>query len=134
MSKPVHEMWLAIQCKKSALCKHKQRAIRTLSLLVQLPLTHPADAGASTLAVDPAIFAACPVAAGAVGRGDQKSQSSSSVATALPITYDEPEPEKKSWFSFALGLSAAMMAGFTWHMSSGNMGSKPRLLSALLAL
>jgi len=29
----------------------------------------------------------------------QKSQSSSSVTTALPITYDEPEPEKKSWFS-----------------------------------
>ncbi|MGY4652328.1 hypothetical protein ACVWWN_006124 [Mycobacterium sp. URHB0021] len=29
-------------------------------------------------------------------RIDQKSQSSSSVLTALPITYDEPEPEKKS--------------------------------------
>jgi hypothetical protein len=28
----------------------------------------------------------------------QKFQSSSSVTTALPITYDEPEPEKKSWF------------------------------------
>ena len=28
----------------------------------------------------------------------QKSQSSSSVLTALPITYDDPEPEKKSWF------------------------------------
>jgi hypothetical protein len=28
----------------------------------------------------------------------QNSQSSSSVLTALPITYDEPEPEKKSWF------------------------------------
>lgn len=27
----------------------------------------------------------------------QKSQSSSSVASALPMTYDEPEPEKKSW-------------------------------------
>jgi len=31
--------------------------------------------------------------------GSQKSQSSSSVLTALPITCDEPEPEKKSWFS-----------------------------------
>ncbi len=31
-------------------------------------------------------------------RSDQKSQSASSVTTALPITYDEPEPEKKSWF------------------------------------
>ena len=29
----------------------------------------------------------------------QKSQSSSSVASALPMTYDEPEPLKKSWFS-----------------------------------
>ena len=28
----------------------------------------------------------------------QKSQSSSSVLIALPITYEEPEPEKKSWF------------------------------------
>jgi hypothetical protein len=28
----------------------------------------------------------------------QKSQSSSSVTTALPITYEDPEPEKKSWF------------------------------------
>src|SRR5699024_10653757 len=30
--------------------------------------------------------------------GPQKSQSSSSVSTALPITSLEPEPEKKSWF------------------------------------
>jgi hypothetical protein len=37
-----------------------------------------------------------PPATGAVV--DQKSQSSSSVASALPITYDEPDPEKKSWF------------------------------------
>ena len=28
--------------------------------------------------------------------GRQKSQSSSSVTTALPITYEDPEPEKKS--------------------------------------
>jgi hypothetical protein len=28
----------------------------------------------------------------------QKFQSSSSVLTALPMTYDEPDPEKKSWF------------------------------------
>ena len=27
----------------------------------------------------------------------QKSQSSSSVASALPMTYEDPEPEKKSW-------------------------------------
>jgi hypothetical protein len=33
-----------------------------------------------------------------VSSTDQKSQSSSSVLTALPITYEEPEPEKKSWF------------------------------------
>jgi hypothetical protein len=29
----------------------------------------------------------------------QKFQSSSSVTTALPMTYDDPDPEKKSWFS-----------------------------------
>lgn len=34
-------------------------------------------------------------------RASQKSQSSSSVLTALPITYEDPEPEKKSWFSVA---------------------------------
>ena len=43
----------------------------------------------------------------------QKSQSSSVVASAVPITYDEPEPEKKSWFSSAFGERAAKIAGFT---------------------
>jgi hypothetical protein len=37
-------------------------------------------------------------AAAAVDQQVQKFQSSSSVLTALPITYDEPEPQKKSWF------------------------------------
>src|SRR6516225_2842642 len=64
----------------------------------------------------------------------QKSQSSSSVTTALPITYDEPEPEKKSWFSSALGDSADRMAGFTSVSSRGNSASYPRFISALLAL
>ena len=50
----------------------------------------------------------------------QKSQSSSSVSSALPITYELPEPEKKSWFSSAFGESAARMAGFTSHASDGN--------------
>jgi integrase len=53
----------------------------------------------------------------------QKSQSSSSVLTALPITYDEPEPEKKSWFSSALGESADRIAGFTSVSSRGNSAS-----------
>jgi site-specific recombinase XerD len=55
--------------------------------------------------------------------GLQKSQSSSSVTTALPITYDEPEPEKKSWFSSALGDSADRIAGFTSVSSRGNSDS-----------
>lgn len=54
---------------------------------------------------------------------DQKSQSSSSVFTALPMTYDEPEPEKKSWFSSAFGDKAERMAGFTSVMFFGNIGS-----------
>lgn len=53
----------------------------------------------------------------------QKSQSSSSVTTALPITYDEPEPEKKSWFSSAFGERAARIAGFTSVTVFGNIGS-----------
>jgi integrase len=53
----------------------------------------------------------------------QKSQSSSSVLTALPITYDEPEPEKKSWFSSALGLNADRIAGLTSVSSRGNSAS-----------
>jgi hypothetical protein len=53
----------------------------------------------------------------------QKFQSSSSVLTALPITYDEPEPEKKSWFSSALGLNADRIAGFTSVSSRGNNAS-----------
>jgi hypothetical protein len=55
--------------------------------------------------------------------GDQKSQSSSSVSTALPITYDEPDPEKKSWFSSAFGDSAARIAGLTSVSSLGNSAS-----------
>ncbi len=54
---------------------------------------------------------------------DQKSQSSSSVTTALPMTYDEPDPEKKSWFSSAFGDSADRIAGFTSVVSLGNIGS-----------
>ncbi len=50
----------------------------------------------------------------------RKSQSSSSVLTALPITYDEPEPEKMSWFSSALGLSADRMAGAFWVVPSAD--------------
>jgi len=53
----------------------------------------------------------------------QKSQSSSSVFTALPITYDEPDPEKKSWFSSAFGESAERIAGFTSVTDFGNIGS-----------
>jgi hypothetical protein len=53
----------------------------------------------------------------------QKFQSSSSVLTALPITYDEPEPEKKSWFSSALGDNADRMAGLTSVSSRGNSAS-----------
>jgi hypothetical protein len=53
----------------------------------------------------------------------QKFQSSSSVLTALPITYDEPEPEKKSWFSSALGDNADRIAGFTSVSSRGNSAS-----------
>lgn len=54
---------------------------------------------------------------------DQKSQSSSSVLTALPMTYDDPDPEKKSWFSSAFGDRAERMAGFTSVMFFGNIGS-----------
>jgi hypothetical protein len=53
----------------------------------------------------------------------QKFQSSSSVLTALPITYDEPEPEKKSWFSSAFGDNADRMAGLTSVSSRGNSAS-----------
>ncbi|KJL39268.1 hypothetical protein RS81_02111 [Microbacterium terrae] len=55
--------------------------------------------------------------------GGQKSQSSSSVASALPMTYDEPEPEKKSWFSSAFGESAERIAGFTSVTVAGNIAS-----------
>ena len=53
----------------------------------------------------------------------QKSQSSSSVASALPMTYDEPEPLKKSWFSSALGERADRIAGFTLVTDDGNIAS-----------
>lgn len=53
----------------------------------------------------------------------QKSQSSSSVASALPMTYEDPEPEKKSWFSSAFGESADRIAGFTFVTVDGNIGS-----------
>lgn len=53
-------------------------------------------------------------------RARQKSQSSSSVSTALPMTYELPEPEKKSWFSSAFGDRAARIAGFTSQISAGN--------------
>ena len=53
----------------------------------------------------------------------QKSQSSSSVASALPITYDEPDPEKKSWFSSAFGDRAERIAGFTLVTLDGNIAS-----------
>ena len=56
-------------------------------------------------------------------RKGQKSQSSSSVMTALPMTYDDPEPEKKSWFSSALGDSADRIAGLTSVSSFGNSAS-----------
>jgi len=53
----------------------------------------------------------------------QKSQSSSSVASALPMTYDEPEPLKKSWFSSAFGDRAERIAGFTFVTDAGNIAS-----------
>lgn len=53
----------------------------------------------------------------------QKSQSSSSVASALPMTYDEPDPLKKSWFSSALGERADRIAGFTFVTDDGNIAS-----------
>lgn len=53
----------------------------------------------------------------------QKSQSSSEVASALPITYELPLPEKKSWFSSAFGDSAERMAGFTFVTDAGNIAS-----------
>ena len=53
----------------------------------------------------------------------QKSQSSSSVFTAFPITYEEPEPEKKSWFSSAFGDSEERIAGETSVISRGNSAS-----------
>jgi hypothetical protein len=56
-------------------------------------------------------------------QGIQKSQSSSSVTTALPITYDEPDPEKKSWFSSAFGDKADRIAGLTSVSSRGNSAS-----------
>jgi hypothetical protein len=59
----------------------------------------------------------------ALSSRDQKSQSSSSVLTALPITYDDPDPEKKSWFSSALGDNADRIAGFTSVSSRGNSAS-----------
>ena len=62
------------------------------------------------------------------GRGawraeSQKSQSSSVVSTALPMTYEDPDPEKKSWFSSAFGDSAARIAGLTSVSSLGNSAS-----------
>ena len=57
------------------------------------------------------------------GSEDQKSQSSSSVATALPMTYDEPDPLKKSWFSSAFGDRAERIAGFTFVTLEGNIAS-----------
>ena len=53
----------------------------------------------------------------------QKSQSSSVVASAVPMTYEEPEPEKKSWFSSAFGERAERMAGLTSVASAGNSAS-----------
>ena len=44
------------------------------------------------------------------------------MSTALPITYDEPDPEKKSWFSSAFGESAERIAGFTSVTDAGNIG------------
>lgn len=52
----------------------------------------------------------------------QKSQSASSVVTVLPITYDDPEPEKKSWFSLS-GDKAARIAGLTSQALAGNSAS-----------
>ena len=56
-------------------------------------------------------------------RSSQKSQSSSSVASALPMTYEEPDPLKKSWFSSALGERADRIAGFTLVTDDGNIAS-----------
>lgn len=78
-----------------------------------------------------------PVAPGVVptgATGCQNSQSSSSVLTALPMTYEEPDPEKKSWFSSAFGDRAERIAGLTSVSSLGNSASYPRFINALLAL
>ncbi len=71
-------------------------------------------------------IAACPVQIRRIPPSKhlgQKSQSSSSVATALPMTYDEPDPEKKSWFSSAFGERAERIAGLTFVTLDGNMAS-----------
>jgi hypothetical protein len=39
------------------------------------------------------------------------------------MTYEEPEPEKKSWFSSAFGERAERMAGLTSVASAGNSAS-----------
>jgi Phage integrase family len=49
----------------------------------------------------------------------QKSQSSSSVTTALPITYDDPEPEKKSWFSAGSWSGWDNSSHLHKHLSAG---------------
>ncbi len=76
----------------------------------------------------------CPAAPASQVHARQKSQSSSSVSSALPMTYELPEPEKKSWFSSAFGESAARIAGFTSQISAGKSAGYPRFISALFAL
>ncbi|CPU65365.1 Uncharacterised protein [Mycobacteroides abscessus] len=39
------------------------------------------------------------------------------------MTYDEPDPEKKSWFSSAFGESAERIAGLTSVSSLGKSAS-----------
>ena len=66
--------------------------------------------------------------------GGQKSQSDSSVDSALPITYEDPEPEKKSWVSLDSGASAASTSGSTPAASSSKRAGYPRFINALSAL
>ena len=46
--------------------------------------------------------------------------------SSLTMASDDTEPEKKSWFSPGFGDSAAIIAGFTLQVSSGNSPSKPK--------
>ena len=68
------------------------------------------------------------------GQEPQKSQSSSLVCSALPMTYEEPEPLKKSWFSSEPGARAARISGLTTVSWASKRAGYPRFINALFAL